>query len=755
MHNSYRQFIKQQHKLLIFLFVCVVVGVAKNFVSQAATPNVVVEAESGVVSCNASVISDSTASAGKAVRFGAGAVPPLATGYTRVWEDQFDGTSLDPTRWNYFTGGGSTPDIYYGPESVSVEAGNLNIKTYTENGTHHTGWITTENKYQPLYGYMEARIDFSSAPAGAFWLFHNLVNKYGDPWNHGVEMDIVEHGQLDYLGNDVSNTASSNLNWGQYGAEWENHPALGSGLRGTGLASGFHTYSMEWTPTSQKYYIDGQYLWQVNDSTVSPISKRDEYMLLSYHPVGGAVDYGTQANSTVKMKVDYVKVCQLNPAPPPIPTDIIKSGGSGKATLNWALAANATSYKIKRASTSGGPYTAVGTTPALTYTDTTASTSSNYYYVVTALNSTGESANSTEVRINPNLASGKPTTASSNKQPATLAFDGDAVSFWESVWNTDPQWIYTDLQAVTTINSVILNWELAYAKAYSIEVSSNATTWTPVYSTTNGDGGIDEITFPAVSARYVRMYGTQRAHRYADPSPFGYAIKEFEVYSSARAPAPSGLMGFTNEKSVKLSWTPTPGATSYSVKRSLANGGPYTTVATNLSATTYTDTGLTNGTTYYHVVTALNALGESFNSNETRTTPHTNIAVWQQAYASSKENADTRPYKAFDGQINTLGAITTRWSSLFSDPQSIYVDLQTVYPINHVILNWDTHATDYDIQVSLDASTWTTVYSTTTGDGGIDDISFAPNNARYVRMYGRQRGTTSGYSLKEFEIYAQ
>jgi hypothetical protein len=68
--------------------------------------------------------------------------------------------------------------------------------------------------------------------------------------------------------------------------------------------------------------------------------------------------------------------------------------------------------------------------------------------------------------------------------------------------------------------------------------------------------------------------------------------------------------------------------------------------------------------------------------------------------------------------------------------------------IDEVLLNWETaYGKSYQIQVSNDASTWTNVYSTTTGDGGIDDISFAAVNARYVRMDGTLRGTVYGYSL--------
>jgi hypothetical protein len=72
---------------------------------------------------------------------------------------------------------------------------------------------------------------------------------------------------------------------------------------------------------------------------------------------------------------------------------------------------------------------------------------------------------------------------------------------------------------------------------------------------------------------------------------------------------------------VALSWNAASGATSYNVKRSTTNGGPYSNVATNVTATSFTNTGLANGTTYYYVVTALNASGESPVSSQVQGTP--------------------------------------------------------------------------------------------------------------------------------------
>jgi hypothetical protein len=69
-----------------------------------------------------------------------------------------------------------------------------------------------------------------------------------------------------------------------------------------------------------------------------------------------------------------------------------------------------------------------------------------------------------------------------------------------------------------------------------------------------------------------------------------------------------------------LSWSASSGATSYNLKRSTTNGGPYTTIASP-TTTSYTDTGVTNGTTYYYVVSAVNTAGESANSSQVSATP--------------------------------------------------------------------------------------------------------------------------------------
>jgi chitin-binding protein len=86
-------------------------------------------------------------------------------------------------------------------------------------------------------------------------------------------------------------------------------------------------------------------------------------------------------------------------------------------------------------------------------------------------------------------------------------------------------------------------------------------------------------------------------------------------------PAPTNLAATAGNAQVSLTWTAASGATGYNVKRSTTNGGPYSNVATNVTSTSYTNTSLTNGTTYYYVVTAVNASGESPVSTQASGTP--------------------------------------------------------------------------------------------------------------------------------------
>lgn len=125
-----------------------------------------------------------------------------------------------------------------------------------------------------------------------------------------------------------------------------------------------------------------------------------------------------------------------------------------------------------------------------------------------------------------------------------------------------------------------------------------------------------------------------------------------------------------------------------------------------------------------------------------------NIAFDKVVTASSIENLSYKPENVVDGHL------ISRWSSDFSDPQWIRIDLGSNFLVDRVKLFWEkAFARSYQIQVSTDGNEWTEVYSTEEGDGETDEIEFEPVKTRYIRMYGLQRISSWGYSLYEFQVF--
>jgi hypothetical protein len=129
----------------------------------------------------------------------------------------------------------------------------------------------------------------------------------------------------------------------------------------------------------------------------------------------------------------------------------------------------------------------------------------------------------------------------------------------------------------------------------------------------------------------------------------------------------------------------------------------------------------------------------------------TNVALGKPTTASSfQATGNGAPYPASNA---TDGNDSTRWASAWNDPQWLQVDLGQVTTISHIQLIWESaYAKAYQIQVSNDGTNWTTIYSTASGAGGVEDFSVT-GSGRYVRFYGTARATTYGYSLYEFGVY--
>ncbi|WP_052070188.1 discoidin domain-containing protein [Streptacidiphilus albus] len=190
-------------------------------------------------------------------------------------------------------------------------------------------------------------------------------------------------------------------------------------------------------------------------------------------------------------------------------------------------------------------------------------------------------------------------------------------------------------------------------------------------------------------------------------------------------------------QTLSYSATGLPAGLSINSATGLVSGTPTAAGTSNVTVTATDTTGATGSTGFsWTVDAAATGCGTA------------DIALDQPTTASSEQNSSFPPQDATDGNLGT------RWSSAFSDPQWLEVDLGSTQQICQVTLDWETaYATAFQIQTSNDNSTWTTVYSTTDGTGG-DQTLNVTGSGRYIRMYGTTRATQWGYSLWEFDVHA-
>lgn len=220
---------------------------------------------------------------------------PEQLGYRLSWADEFDGTELDATKWA-IRGEGNRGLGRVSREAISVGGGHLTLKAFEKDGEILVGMVGTDGLYMTHYGFFECRAQLQRGGGiwAAFWIQSPLISQGEDPAKFGAEIDVVEFFRK--LGTDI---VSHNVHWA-YGPNQQTTRGMQSYLKG--VSEGFHTFAVEWTPTSYTFYVDGFKFYEVNKG----ISQIDEYMILSMEP--------PQQEEIHNMKlpdefiVDYVRV---------------------------------------------------------------------------------------------------------------------------------------------------------------------------------------------------------------------------------------------------------------------------------------------------------------------------------------------------------------------------------------------------------------------------------------------------------------
>lgn len=271
-------------------------------------------------------------------------------------------------------------------------------------------------------------------------------------------------------------------------------------------------------------------------------------------------------------------------APPPAPTNLVGTAGDGQASLSWAAASGASSYNLKRGTTSGGPYSnvqvgIVGTSAV----DSPLTNGTAYYYVVSAVNASGESGISNQAAVTP-------------QPPAPAA--------------------PTNLVAVAGDGQVTLTWTASVgATSYAVKrATSPGGPYTVINPSVAGTSFVDTTVTNGIAYSYIVTASNGG----------GESGASGEAPPATPAPppaAPTNVTATPGSGTITISWTGSDGATSYTLKRSTAPGGPFPVLEPDILSTSFTDNNVDVGTTYYYVVAAVNAAGAGPNSAVVSGTP--------------------------------------------------------------------------------------------------------------------------------------
>ena len=361
--------------------------------------------------------------------------------------------------------------------------------------------------------------------------------------------------------------------------------------------------------------------------------------------------------------------------PPGAPSRLTASLDLWHVRLWWDFPGGADSYNVKRSEYSGGPYVLIASNLVHnTFVDPELMDGSkNFYYVVSAVNAGGEGPDSAEAKINPpypwmtrEIGAGGGSVFFSN---GVFTVTGSGADIWG---NSDSfRFVYVAATGNCSIVARVVSvaptdpWakagvmiraslEANAAHAFVCVTPSNGVAFQ--YRSSTGGGSYNNNTTGVNAPYWVRLVRSGNSFTgYRSPNGVnwtqqgstvtinmpstvyvGLAVTAHNtstscegIFDNVTAPgwtnwtlpvAPTNVVALAGDGWVRLSWTGATNATGYRVKRSVTNGGPYTTIA-SVSATNYTDSQVVNGTTYYYVVTAVNPAGESPNSMQVNATP--------------------------------------------------------------------------------------------------------------------------------------
>ena len=422
----------------------------------------------------------------------------------------------------------------------------------------------------------------------------------------GVDSGHCLNGQF------VSGRMDESHSWVQIGASAPTAPSAPQSLAAT---AGSGSVSLTWTPpaTNGGAAITGYNIYRGTSSggesatpvaaNVTTTSFTDTGLVNGttyYYTVAAVNSAGVSPQSSETSATPVLVQATV----PSAPQSLTATGGNASVSLSWAAPSSnggspVTGYDVYRGTTAGGESaTPLATNvSARSFTDASAVNGTTYFYTVAAVNAVGVSPQSGEASATPQ--------ATAPSAPSGLAASGGN-------------------------GSVLLSWT-----APNSDGGSPVTGYNVYRGTTAGGESATPVAANVVTTGFTDTglaNGTTYFYRVAAVNAAGISPQSAEASATPKPAAtvpsaPQGLTATGANAVVKLSWSAPSSdggaaVTGYDIYRGTAPGGESATaVATNVSGTSFTDTGRVNGTTYYYTVAAVNAVGISPQSGEASATP--------------------------------------------------------------------------------------------------------------------------------------